>query len=145
MGEPIYIDRSHKGDGPIGIIFAGAARVIDTGLSVLSERKGGLVSEVSRLCGMTFFLDGQIPEVPLYAVPYLEVFASDGTGGWFAATSEGGDGPLYHIDRNRSVCLVSGCYRKFYNEMLSDPDWRQKRLPGGPWPRLPTFTRWLWG
>ena len=86
---------------------------------------------------MTFFLDGQIPEVPLYAVPYLEVFASDGTGGWFAATSEGGDGPLYHIDRNRSVCLVSGCYRKFYNEMLSDPDWRQKRLPGGPWPRLP--------
>ncbi len=137
MGEPIYIDRSHKGDGPIGIIFAGAARVIDTGLSVLSERKGGLVSEVSRLCGMTFFLDGQIPEVPLYAVPYLEVFASDGTGGWFAATSEGGDGPLYHIDRNRSVCLVSSCYRKFYNEMLSDPDWRQKRLPGGPWPRLP--------
>lgn len=137
MGETIYIDRSSGGDGPIGIIFTRETRVIHTGLSVLHERNSELVSEVSRLCGMTFFLDGQAPEVPLYAVPYLEVFASDGTDGWFAATSEGGDGPLYHIARNRSVCLVSDCYRAFWNEVLSDPDWRQKRLPGGPWPRLP--------
>lgn len=137
MGETIYIDRGSGGDGPIGIIFTKGTRVIHTGLSVLHERNSGLVSEVSRLCGMTFFLDGQAPEAPLYAVPYLEVFASDGTGGWFAMTSEGGDGPLYHIAPHRSVYLVSNCYRTFWDEMLSDPDWRQKRLPGGPWPRLP--------
>lgn len=137
MGETVYINRSSEGDGPIGIIFTQATKVIDTGISILSERNSDLVSEVSRLCGMTFFLDGQVPEVPLYAVPYLEVFASDGRDGWFAATSEGGDGPLYHIDRSRSVRLLSDCYREFFNEMLSNPDWRQMYLPGGPWPRLP--------
>ena len=41
----------------------------------------------------------------------LEVLASDGRGGWFAATSIGGDGPLYYIDQDRSVCLLSDCYR----------------------------------
>lgn len=137
MGKTVYIDRGSGGDGPIGIIFTEGTKVVDTGLSVLSERNGGLVSAVSKLCGVTFFLDGQVPEVPLYAVPYLEVFASDGTGGWFAATLEGGDGPLYHIGRNRCVCLVSDCYRAFWVEMISDPDWRRKHLPGGPWPRLP--------
>lgn len=137
MAETIYIDRNSENDGPIGIIFTRKTTVINTGLSVLGERNSGLVSEVSRLCGMTFFLDGQVPEIPLYAVPYLEVFASDGVGGWFAATSEGGDGPLYHIDRDRSVYLVSDHYREFFNGILSDPDWRQRCLPGGPWPRLP--------
>lgn len=134
MAETIYIDHSNSA---IGIIFTRETKVVYAGLSVLSENNSGLVSDVSRLCGITFFLDGQVPEVPLYAVPYLEVFASDGRGGWFAATSEGGDGPLYHIDRGRSVCLVSDCYREFFSGILSDPDWRQRCLPGGPWPRLP--------
>lgn len=134
MGETVYIEQSNSS---IGIIFTRGTKVIGTGLSVLSENDSGLVSEVSRLCGITFFLDGQVPEVPLYAVPYLEVFASDGRGGWFAATSEGGGGPLYHISPDRSVCLVSNCYREFFNRMLSDPDWRRKHLPGGPWPRSP--------
>lgn len=136
MAETIYIDVGPS-DGPTGIIFERETKVVYTGLSVLSENNSGLVSEVSRLCGVTFFLDGHVPDIPLYAVPYLEVFASDGRGGWFAATSEGGDGPLYHIDRDRSVCLVSDCYREFFSGILSDPDWRQRCLPGGPWPRLP--------
>lgn len=136
MVETIYIDAGPS-DGPTGIIFERETKAVYTGLSVLSEKNSGLVAEVSRLCGMAFFLDGEAPEVPLYAVPYLEVFAADGRGGWFAATSEGGDGPLYHIGRDRSVRLVSDCYREFFSGMLSDPDWRQRCLPGGPWPRLP--------
>lgn len=131
MAETIYIDAGPS-DGPSGIIFERETKVVYTGLEVLTEEEGPFLAEVSRLCGVHFFPRGQAPEVPLYAVPYLEVFASDGRGGWFAATSEGGDGPLYHIDRDRSVCLVSDCYRAFFNEMVSDPDWRQKRLPGGP-------------
>ena len=136
MAETIYIDRCSAGSS-ISVIFTQETEVIDTGLSISSERNRALAAEVSRLCGMSFLLEGQVLEVPLYAVPYLEVFASDGRSGWFAATSEGGDGPLYHINRDRSVCLLSDCYRAFFNEMISDPDWRQKRLPGGPWPRLP--------
>lgn len=136
MAETIYIDAGPS-DGPIGIIFERETKVVYTGLEVLREEEGPFLAEVSRLCGVHFFPRGQAPEVPLYAVPYLEVVASDGGGGWFAVTSEGREGPLYHIDRDRSVCLVSDCYREFFSGMLSDPDWRQRRLPGGPWPRLP--------
>ena len=136
MAETIYIDAGPS-DGPSGIIFERETKVVYTGLEVLTEEEGPFLAEVSRLCGVHFFPREQAPEVPLYAVPYLEVFASDGRGGWFAATSEGGDGPLYHIDRDRSVCLLSDRYQAFFSEMISDPDWRQKSLPGGPWPRLP--------
>lgn len=136
MAETIYIDAGPS-DGPTGILFERETKVVYTGLEVLTEEESPFLAEVSRLCGVHFFPRGQAPEVPLYAVPYLEVFASDGRGGWFAATSEGGDGPLYHIDRDRSVCLVSDRYREFFNGILSDPDWRRKHLPGGPWPRLP--------
>ena len=105
MAETIYIDRCSAGSS-ISVIFTQETEVIDTGLSISSERNRALAAEVSRLCGMSFLLEGQVLEVPLYAVPYLEVFASDGRSGWFAATSEGGDGPLYHINRDRSVCLL---------------------------------------
>ncbi len=134
MAETIYIDVGQS-DGPTGIIFERETKVVYTGLEVLTEEEEPFLAEVSRLCGVHFFPRGQAPEIPLYAVPYLEVLASDGRGGWFAATSIGGDGPLYYIDQDRSVCLLSDCYRAFFNNMISDPDWRQKRLPGGP--RLP--------
>lgn len=138
MAETIYIDKTTMA-GAIGLIFKREreVRAVYTGLEVIKETDRTLASEISRLCGLDFFLKGDTPEVPLYAVPYLEVFASDGQGGWFAVTEAGGDSPLYHICSDRSVCPVSARYRSFFSEMLTDPDWRQKRLPGGLWPALP--------
>ncbi len=136
MAETIYIDHSTMGSNAIGIIFTKDTKAVYTGLDVHMEREDSLVAEISRLCGLSFF-QGEAPEVPLYSVPYLEVFASDGQGGWFAMTLETKDGPVYHIAPDRTAYLVTESYREIFDLAVTDPDWRSKRLPGGPWPRLP--------
>ena len=133
--QTIYIDQGTM-EGAIGIIFKCEKKttVIFTGLEVLTESDAPIVAEFSRLCGVEFFLEE--PEVPLYSVPYLEVFASDGQGGWFAKTQDTGGGPVYHITPDRRARVVTEDCLEWYRAMLSDPDWRRKRLPGD-WPRLP--------
>ena len=135
MGEIIYVDKPSMGSA-LGVFFARDIKIVFTGLEVLTENDEAAVAEVSRLCGMGFFLQGQEPDISLYSVPYLEIFASDGRGGWFAATEFSGDGLIYYIDRDRTPHLVADRPGLLYS-MVSDPDWRRKYLPGGPWPRLP--------
>ena len=133
--QTIYIDQSST-EGALGIIFKREeeAAVIYTGLEVLTEKDAPIAAEFSRLCGVNFFPDE--PEVPLYAVPLLEIFASDGQGGWFARTQDAGDGPIYHIAPDRTAHLTAADFPEWCRAMLSDPDWRRKRLPGN-WSRLP--------
>ena len=135
MGETIYVDKPSMG-AALGVFFARNIQIVFTGLDVSTERDEAAAAEVSRLCGMDFFLQEQEPEISLYCVPYLEIFASDGQGGWFAVAETLRDGPVYYIDRDRTPHLTTGRSRLFYY-MVSDPDWRRKYLPGGPWPRLP--------
>ena len=134
--QTIYIDQNTMSDGAIGVIFAQKTRVVYTGLDVQTERDESLAAEISRLCGIHFLL-GEAPKIPLYSVPCLTVVASDGQGGWFATTRELTEGPLYHIAADRTPRLVTDYYRRIFDLTLSDPDWRSKLLPGGPWPRLP--------
>lgn len=134
MGETIYLHR--QPNSGLGLLFTRGTTVIHTGLEVQTE-DDPLLEEISRLCGMDFFRGEQPPELPLYGVPYLWVFASDGRGGWFAGTEENKDGPVYYIDQNRCPHLVVASYRLLFDLIVFDPDWRRKHLPGGPWPRLP--------
>lgn len=129
--ETIYIDRNTM-EGAIGIIFSRDTKVIYTGLEVLTERDGPVTAEISRLCGADF-ITGETP-VPLYAVPYLEIFAADSQGGWFGSRDSG---PVYYIAPDRIAHLVAEHRAAFLALIAADPDWRRKRLPGGPWPRLP--------
>ena len=139
MGKTIYIDQNTM-EGAVGIILKQEEKVevVFTGLEVLAEEAGPITAEFSRLCGVDFLLRGAKPEVPLYAVPYLEIFAADGRGGWFGTPggSHGPSRPVYYIAPERTACLLSEDSLAWYRTMLSDPDWRQKLLPG-TWPRLP--------
>lgn len=135
MPNTIYIDHTNNGDGPFGVIFAQETKVVHTGTEITTEKDSDSVREVSRLCGLHFFL-GEGPEPPFYSVPYLEVFASDGQGGWFAVTAER-EGPVYYIAPDHTPHLAADRFEALLNLAVTDPDWRQKRLPGGPWPRLP--------
>lgn len=136
--EAIYIDQSTM-ESAVGLILKQRVEVVYTGLEVLKEDNSPTVAAFSRLCGVNFFLRGTAPEVPLYAVPYLEIFASDGQGGWFGTQggSHGQDRPVYYIAPDRGARLLAENIPGWYRAILSDPDWRQKYLPGGPWPRLP--------
>ena len=137
MSRTIYIDNTTTGgDGPTGIILDHGTKAVYTGLGIHTEQDDPAVAEIARLCGIRFF-SGEAPEVPLYSVPYLEVLASDGQGGWFAMTQDHIRGPLYHIAPDRTARLVTEYYRNIFDLAIPDPDWRSERLPGGPWPRLP--------
>lgn len=137
MSETIYID-SGTMDGAVGIVFEKETKVVYTGLEILTEEDDPLLEEISRLCGVHFFSRGQAkPEVPLYGVPRLEVFASDGQGGWFAGTDLLRGGPIYHIGRDLAPRLAAANRGDLFNRMTADPDWRRERLSGGPWPALP--------
>ena len=135
MNETIYIDQNSM-EGAIGLILKLGTEVVYAGLEVLTEEDSPTVTEFSRLCGVNFFLRGAAPEVPLYAVPYLEVFAADGQGGWFALTQAGVRGPVYHIAPDLTVHLAAESQKAFLDLAAANPDWRQKRLPGN-WPSLP--------
>lgn len=136
MDETIYIDKS-SGSGAFAILFTSDVKAVHTGLEVITENDGDMTSEISRLCGIDIFTKGHAPDVRLYSVPYLEAFASDSRGGWFALTQDGGSGPVYHIRPDLSAHMIAEYFGGLLDLTVSDPDWRQKHLPGGPWPRLP--------
>lgn len=134
MSDTIYIDNNMGGDGPTAVFVRGAA-VIYTGLEVQTERDAPLLAEISRLCGLDFFREA--PAVPLYGVPYITVFASDGRGGWFICREDLKDGAIYHIAPDLSIQYVLDWFGALLEESVRNPDWRREHLPGGPWPRLP--------
>ncbi|MDE7218148.1 MAG: hypothetical protein K2O45_00755, partial [Oscillospiraceae bacterium] len=136
MGKIIYIDKNMQ-NGAFGILFTQDIQIIYTGLEFHTEDDEALLAEISRLCGTEFFLRKQEPEISLYCVPYLEIFASDKRGGWFAMAQDGTSGPVYHIGPDLSLRLVTEYFGELLSLMVLDPDWRQKCLAGGPWPRLP--------
>lgn len=133
MGETIYIDRSPMD----GVIFADRSRItiVYTGLGVQAEENGPHLEQLDRLCGLRLIRRGQEPALPLYGVPWLCAFALDGRGGVFVCA--GDEGPVYYIPPSLHPCPVAASYGALLEKAVKDPDWRQKYLPNGPWPRLP--------
>ncbi len=138
MKQTIYIDKNENGlDGPIAILMRDTA-VVYTGLEIHTEYSTPLLAEISRLCGLNFFQSAPEPAIPLYGVPYITVFATDGRDGWFAASSSSfEEHAIYHIAPDLSIRFVSEYLGSLLEEALQDPGWRQKKLPGSSWPRLP--------
>ncbi len=137
MSETVYIHRAPvEGlDGPVGVVFTthGAA-VVYTGLEVHTEKEAPRLEEIEALCGLTFFRREK--DLPLYGVPCLYVFAADGTGGVLACAGDE-DGPVYHIPPSLLPHLAAPSIAALLETASADPDWREKCLAGGPWPRLP--------
>lgn len=137
MSETVYIHRAPEegADGPVGVVFTthGAA-VVYTGLEVHTEKDAPLLEEIEALCGLTFFRREQ--DLPLYGVPCLYVFAADGAGGVLACAGDE-EGPVYHIPPSLLPHLAAPSIAALLETASADPDWREKCLAGGPWPRLP--------
>lgn len=139
MSEYIYIDQNNSDtNGALGIIFSSHNIIpIDTGFEVHTENPGELLDEISRLCGLYFLTDGQELPFPLYGVPYLSVFAVDRHSGVFASCQDMDDGEVCYITPDLTVRRIADWFGALLDTAIRDPDWRQKLLPNGPWPRLP--------
>lgn len=145
MDRTIYIDRG--GEDSVGIIFSGAekADICWTGLEYLIEPQNAdtqpLLNGLAGLCGIMMLTQRPPRPLPCYGAPFLCVFAEDGRGGYFAVAgdypSRESGAPVCHLDQGFAPRVVAESLAGLFRMAVSDPDWRQKRLSGGPWPALP--------
>ena len=88
------------------------------------RHKKDVLQRYSEALDIQFIFEDQIPWVDFYAVPYLEVIATDSNGGWIGTLGE--DAPVVYVDRNRK------CWQIAENIPLFSaicPDWKRNMTP----------------
>lgn len=137
MDSVIYLNRE-KNAGACLLLRAGT-KLVYTGIGIHTEPPEAepLAEELERLGGLFMLRQGREPELSLYGVPWLEVFAADGGGGYFAAAEGLDEGPICWLPPDWSICLAANSFDQLVQMAVRDPDWRRKALPGVSWPRLP--------
>ena len=116
-------------DGPIGI-FSSKVNVVPAGttLNVMSARtreQTPQYGEVEEKYGISFFFsDREVPEIPFFAVPHLELFAQDREGGWFGM-ADSLEEEVYYITRSGEAFQVTRDRSSFARRLLAGEDWRE--------------------
>lgn len=129
--KTIYWDVSdmREKDGPIAI-FSSKVNVVSAGTTfrVMSPRtreKTPQYGEIEERYGIFFFFSNRDePELPFFAVPYLELFARNREGGWFG-TSNCGEEEVYYITPEGEPFRVSSSMKEFARRLLAGEDWRE--------------------
>ncbi len=110
----VYLDRAAFEklfpDGPMGIILNGEQPAwAGTTVYVMPDScRNEEYERYKREYGISFFFEGgPIPKPDFYAVPWVEIFAIDGSGGWFGTV--GGSFDLEEIP----VCYITSDHRCF--------------------------------
>lgn len=109
-----YIDMTNT-EGCFGILPENGETIVFAGVSLYSmplsvkSREGELYADFARKYGIHFIFDDEKPVIDFYAVPSLEIGATDGAGGFIASVGA----PFSLRD---PVCLVyiapdRSCYR----------------------------------
>ena len=128
----IYLNREKSGGE--GLFLRDGAKLVYTGLDIHTEppKAEPLAAELERLGGIFLLRQGQEPALSLYGVPWLEVFASDGGGGYFAAVNGLDQGPVCWLPPDRPPRWAANSLGQLLQMAAGGPDW-----PNVPWPRLP--------
>ena len=69
-----------------------------------------------------------MPEVPLYPVPGLEVFAWD-EGGWLGSLARNGSHPMVYLRRDGAVFQAAEDVYAFVQLLRDGTDWRAGLVP----------------
>ena len=120
----------------IGILPDPGETVVFTGVSVYSmplsikRREGEQYADFARKFGIRFIFDDEKPVIDFYTVPWIEIGAADGSGGFFASVngpfSLRDAVPLVYISPNRECFLLTEDSRQFLNMA---PDWSTRLTP----------------
>ena len=79
--------------------------------------------------GLSFHIDGDpAPEVPLYPVPGLEVFAWD-EGGWLGPLAQNGSHPMVYLRRDGAVFRAAEDVYAFVQLLRDGTDWQAGLVP----------------
>lgn len=123
--KPIYFDQGEV-DGCVGI-FSSKAKVLPAGTAVNAmpvKYKDAAYLELEEKLGIHFIFTDNVPDVPFYAVPHIEVVAFDDQGGFAGFRNE--DGTLFYIDK------AWNCFRMAPNvrSLLTLADnWKESMVP----------------
>ena len=117
--DKLYLDRTEIPDNMA--IIVRKAEIIETGTTVyaMSVREDNeLYHKFAEEYDVHFIFENRVPKVDFYAVPRVDIFAMDSTGGYFVTVGHcfDGDLPVYYIDENREMYLVSESGRQFVEE-----------------------------
>ena len=88
-----YLDMT-QANGCLGIIPENGETIVLTGVSVYSvplsvkRDEGEAYDDFARKYGIHFIFDDCIPEIDVYAVPKIEIAATDSDGGFIASVGE---------------------------------------------------------
>lgn len=116
--KKLYLDRTELQDC-VGV-FVKDAQVINAGTTVnaMSEKhKNGEYQRFAEEYGIHFIFRDAIPQVAFYAVPQLDVFATDGAGGLLATlgeeTSARSEAPVCFIGQDGKCYLAAESFKEF--------------------------------
>lgn len=129
----VYFDIGQEPGNGVFAIFSSEANIVPAGttLNVLSarDREQAPYGEIEGRYGIFFFFrDREVPGVPFFAVPHLELFARDGQGGWFG-TSNQGEEEVFYITSEGEPFRVSNSMKEFARRLLAGEDWREMWEP----------------
>ena len=123
--KKVYFDQS-KSDGPTAV-FSTEAEYIPAGTMINAmpiRHKQEVLQRFSEALDIHFIFEDRIPWVDFYAVPYLEVIASDSEGGWIGTLGE--DAPVVYVDSNRKCWQIAENIPMFSFIM---PGWKREMIP----------------
>lgn len=129
----IYVDCGEVSQsGPLGIV-SGEVQILYAG-TVLHTAQAKVRAEVPQYQEMAeragvffFFEDEELPEIPFYAVPSLELVARDREGNWYGRSEDLREG-VYCVTLEGAAFRVSERMGRFSSRLLAGEEAREVEL-----------------
>lgn len=126
---PVFCwDRTEENRG-YSVIWRGG-RLISAGTTVYSMSKEYRDAEYERYArdyGIHFIFEDRLPTIDFYMVPWVDIFAEDGIGGYLGKVLGLQDGEsICYIDKDRNCFLAAEDMESFLEKA---PVWKQELKP----------------
>ena len=122
--KTVYFDQTSV-DGCMAV-FSSTAKVVPAGTAINAmpvKYRDETYMQLEEKLDIRFIFKDTVPDVPFYAVPYVEVVAFDHFGGFLAVQDEG---PLLYIDREWNCFYVAPEVRSL---LTLESNWREAMVP----------------
>lgn len=114
-------------------VFIKNTRIVPAGTTIYSMSVKDRCAEYDLLAekyNIHFIFDDHIPTIDFYALPQVDIMASDGAGGFFGTLGEvsglDSQAPICYIDKDRNCFLIAPDFRNFLEHL---DHWRESAVP----------------
>lgn len=126
----MYLDMT---DNSCTSVFIKNTRIIPTGTTIYAmpvKDKCDAYDFLADKYNIHFIFDDNIPTIDFYAIPRIDIMATDGAGGFLGTLGEisdlNGQAPICYIDNDKNCYVIASDFR----DLLNHPDnWRKHAVP----------------